>query len=622
MTIFSQNSIFLNWQMQKYGVSLYDMTDVGLYSNLKYIKEFLSDKYNIDDSVFSKSVNEVLSYNFDDNTQEVLQDENMQAESSEELAEAAEALLDSQSPEFMDLLSEILSNDEMTKLIDGDLDSELSNEEIGQFIEKIKGLDGQDDNVSLNDLLLGIENLTEEQILDLPTSETLDEENLEENVKEKTENIQKTKKASLGRKTYSSGDGVEKINEKNLQTMDDEALEAELQARKQAFDANNNLLNNLSNGSDSTLNSLKTNMDTSFAALEEQLNLIDSDLANELTNAKNNVDSQQVQVDKLNLSYTNQQVLVSQLTNQYTNAQTRLSTLKATQIELNSINVSELEPQEAQEIAAKKQKIAIEIKNAAIAEQNALSAKQKAEAELISIQDEKTKNENLLQTYKDNLSTIETNISNAHPQLATLQNNYSEAKNAYYDYKDTQITNAQKAVLESQNAVNEVETVQSSRKLKNEVKDLSPNPLSQYDEEWGRIISEAAKKYASEGHSTSCGASVRKVLESLGYDYIQKCKGKEWAETNLVNSPDFVEVEFSLEDIKAGNVPIGSICCFSEYDSFGYGDGKSGHVGIVIDNNGSIAEASGYIRKAGINTNIIELGHGTVRIFVPTNRPS
>ncbi|MBQ7286187.1 MAG: hypothetical protein IJW73_00325 [Candidatus Gastranaerophilales bacterium] len=581
----SLKNSFLQWYKKEYGILLKSKDDnFEISSCFDEFKEFLAQKYNLDSESSTMSMSDILSLDLSSQMQDGIN-------------ENAEFGLDS-------VLLDLFEDDEMMSLIDSDSDSQLNNDEIFAFIESVRHIDGNYTDLSLDDIFAGIQMLEVEQDLILQPEEELN-----------------TRKSNSRSRSSSSSSSDKKEDTNDITKMSDEKLAQEISSRNVTFQNNKAKFDGLVAGSDDKLSELKQKMDNDYKLYQEQLKLVDNSLANELDNSVQNVNSQQKLADDSDLKLTNHQILISNLTTQYDGVLSRLNSLLQVQSGLNLTDLSQMEANEIDDIEQKKKNVEAQITQARNEEAKLKSEKESAISQLSTLEQEKTSNFELLNEYKTKRDELEQSISSQQPQLNTYYENYINSKNAYYEYKTTQTDKARQDTLSSNEKLNEANKVQNERKIKEEIKALSPSPLSQYDEEWGRIISEAAKKYASEGHSTSCGASVRKVLESLGYDYIKRCKGKEWAVENMENSPDFVEVEFSLEDIKAGNVPIGSVACFSEYDGFGYGDGKSGHVAIVIDNNGTIAEASGYIRKAGINTNIIELGHGSVRIFVPIKRP-
>ena len=433
-----------------------------------------------------------------------------------------------------DVLTSLLEDEEMMSYIDTDTDNELSQEEIDLFFENIKNLDGNDEDISLDDILQAVQGLKDGQFDFLAS--------LTEPTQEEVQNVSKPSGSSGGGSFQPSVQNQE-VREKTLDQYSVEELNTEYGARQNVVKDKQALLENLTNGTgDSQLEALKQAMEQAQQAYQAQVQLVDTDLAQELEKAQKDVDDNQKNVDDYTIKISAQEVKVSEATINATNAQTRLDSLLMTQASLDATDTSLMNPEAASDINQKKQAIKDAIAQAQQAKQTADTALETAKQDLETLKGEKTVAQQALAQAQQTQQDIDSQIAQAYPELQAYQQAYNKAKTDYETYKTTAISQTQKDILTAQESVNEVATALSTKEIRDEVKEYSPSAMAQYNEEEGERIAKAALEYALAGHSTSCGASVRIVLESLGYTGIEKCMGKEWAERNLAGRDDFVEV--------------------------------------------------------------------------------
>ena len=568
---------------------------VSLFSYASEFKEYCRDELDLDSSAYSASIDDILEMDFQNG--QFTNNSNMPV---------------------TDVLNNFFQNQEMISLLDSDSSGQLSQMELGLFLENIQSFDGNIGDISLTDIASGIDALKSGNLFEIveisPTAPITPPETM---VSPNTNSGGSSSGFSGGDSSYDAPK-VADNKPKSYSQMDKSQLSNAYSSENKKLQQNKDSLSGILNGSDSTLQGLEATKNEKYNIYQDELKKVNQDMASELDAMTYELNTEEDNLDKLDADCVSQEQVVSDKQAAYESAKDRVSSLKSAQQALNSTDFSSLSPDEKSAMESKRQQIQSQITQAEVAESTALEEKTKAEEELTKLKEQREEQQFLVDKLKTDKANYEMQIASEYPQISVAQSEYQAAEKAYNDYKTQSVSNLRTAISQGHNNVRDINV--ASSKIDNTKEGLDYSLLAFYDEEKGNAIAQQAINYAK-GRSASgnCGMGVRIALEKLGYKGIQKCKGKEWAEKNLANNKDFVEITsyISKEDIKNGKVPVGAIVCFSEYDSFGYGSGDSGHVAIVVEYNGKICEASDYIRKDGININMIEKGNAKYRIFIP-----
>lgn len=572
-------------------ISQNSSNSVSLFSYSSEFKEYCIDELDLDSSNYSASIDDILGIDF----------QNGQFASSSNMP-------------VTDVLNNFFQNQEMVSLLDADASGQLSQAELGFFLENIQSFDGNNGDISLTDIASGIESLKNGNLFNIvEVSPTVPVTPKETNNK----NNSSSSGSSRGGASYDAPN-VTDNKPKSYSQMDKTQLSNAYSSETKKLQDNKTNLSSILNGSDSTLQGLEATKNEKYNIYQDELKKVNQDMASELDAMTSELNTEEDNLDKFDADCVSQEQVVSDKQSAYEAAKDRVSSLKSAQQALNSTDLSSLSPEDKSAMEAKREQIKNQISQAVTAEATALEEKNQAEEKLAELKEQRDEQQTLVDKLKTDKANYEMQIATEYPQISVSQSEYQAAEKAYNDYKTQSVSSLKTAISQGHNNVRDINIATS--KIDNTKEGLDYSLLAFYDEEQGKAIAQQAINYAKgRNASGNCGMGVRIALEKLGYKGIQKCKGKEWAEKNLENNKDFVEITsyITKEDIKNGNVPVGAIVCFSEYDSFGYGSGKSGHVAIVVDYNGKICEASDYIRKDGININMIEKGNAQYRIFIP-----
>ena len=120
-------------ESSKADIDLNKLEDISIFSYSSDFKNFVSEKYNLDDSIFSLDLEQLLSYSFSDgklvdNTSE---DENQFT---------------------LDYLNDFLSDKDIQETIDTNNNGIIEEEEVKNFFANVAGLDGNTSDISDSDI--------------------------------------------------------------------------------------------------------------------------------------------------------------------------------------------------------------------------------------------------------------------------------------------------------------------------------------------------------------------------------------------------------------------------------------------------------------------------------------
>ncbi|MBR6163754.1 hypothetical protein IKQ26_07700 [bacterium] len=629
---------FFRWleKHHKTDIDKLNQDDISIFEYAEEFREYVKSEYAT--NPISMNMGDILSLEFANGEfvipdataeevvpEEVSGDEVVPAEADEEAAETPETpeVLSAQSEEqteeaaeeeennqndIAELLNNLFAEDTFKTIIDTDQDGALSQEEISKYLEEISGIDGNKDDVSLEDILGAMENATAkaEEILASRESdtETPEEQTPESKVPEvkptdtqaRVDTQQRSSSSSSsGGSHFPSSGGDDKPKEKTLDTMNESELKSELTNANSKLTENQTKLSQALDGSSSTLAALKENINTAYDTYHEKLEEADKGMAEQVDKLKQAIDKKQSEVDENNKQIAQQELTVSESETAYNNAVSTRETLEGSLQELKATDTSDMSDEKKAEITQKINDLEQnKIPAAKKEEENAKKAWDDAKADLDKLnknKDELENGEGGLTKLNEQMKALEEKIVEAHPEMADALKEYNDAKTTYETTQAKEISEAQKGVEESQAYVNKVQTALNNYSNHELERDYS---VEAYDAKEGQRLVEVAKQMlAKYGSSTGyCATGVSRTIK-MAYGISMNGNGCDW-DTNmekLAAQGMFAEVTSdypSSNDLR--NLPAGAVVCWENTANSGGGGRQYGHVTIADGQGGEISD--------------------------------
>ena len=633
-------------------------SDVSIFMYANEFKNYLSDELDIDPKILSMSINDILDMDIengklvdpdDEEDDEIVSSDPDTSQTSEStdtlpseddstsitndensLSDSAQIPLNQENQQnsigndfVSDLLNNLFVDDTFKNIIDLDKNGELNEEEIYSFLDAIKGFDGDDQNISLEDILSAIKTIKD----NLLSSDNQLENNLDEN--QEVDDLQEAQSAPSS-SAASAPSGVsgssgsfspsavsssqqQGTQEKTLDNMSKEELNSELNSAQADLSDKQNTLSAILDGSDSQIAKLQQNIDDSYDTYLEQLENVDEDLAEQVDNLKTDIDSKEDEIDSKEQEISDQESTVSDSETAYNNAVATRETLESSLDALKSADTSDMDSDKKAELDSKIAELQSKIQDAKQAEDDAKTAWDEAEDKLKQLNDEKDSLQADLDELNEQMTALEEEITQKYPEIQQYLDAYNTAKDEYDSYKQEAISNAKADIQESQNYVNEVQTAINNFDNKETVKEYSNNI---YDEEEGqRLLDTAKQMLAQYGSSTGyCATGVSRTF-SMAYGLSLSGNGCDWAANmeGLVDQGMFIEATNDYPNASdLSNLPAGAVVCWDKTTGYGGGGAQYGHVTISDGNGGEISDH--YAQN--IYTNIGG-SSDTYRIFLP-----
>ena len=626
-------------------------SDVSIFMYANEFKNYISDELDIDPKILSMSINDILNMDIEngklvdpdeeeketgvetessqdpDSIKDIpSQDNNIQGDPTQtgnnttiqENGENQTTILNDDS--IGQLLNTLFEEDAVKNIIDLDQNGELNEEEIFSFIDTIKGFDGDDENISLEDIISSLQAINEGELSlnkEVNDSNEKDTEEAEQPIiSQGTAGATNTSGVSGTRGNYgnSSGNlgisnpsGNQTTQEKTLDNMSKEELNSELNSAQSDLSDKQNNLSAILNGSDSQIAQLQQNVDVAYDIYQEELKNLDEDLAKQVDELKSDIDNKENEIDNKEQEISNQESTVNNAKTAYNNAVSTTKTLKNSLSVLKSTDTSNMTPEQKAEINSKIADLEAKIRNSQKAEENAKTAWDNEKEKLDQLNEEKETLQSELNSLNDQMNSLEEEIAQKYPQIQEFLNAYNDAKDEYDNYKKEAISNAKSEVQSAQNYVNEIQTAINNYENKEVTEENSLSPFAGYNEERGNSLAEAAQTLYG-GVSTPggyCAAGVSKAIEDA-FGYKTWGNGCDYGNV-LAERNDWIEVtdEVSLDELK--NLPAGAIVSWSQYNG-----GQYGHV-FISDGQGN--EISDF--KSPITTDYYSSRGATYRVFIP-----
>lgn len=626
-------------------------SNVSIFMYSSEFKSYIADELDIaDSSIFSKSINDILSMdvvngklvenkdentdsfetsedNETDETNSIQPEENIPNQNETPAAEntnsgeIAQEGGEEGTEALTDLLNNLFQDESVISALDTDNSGELDKEEISSFIETINGADGDANNLTLDDILAGIEQIKEK------ANET---ETAEEETEPETEEINQAQNvaASTGTPASSSGSfsggstggssipsssSNNSVQEKTLDNMTREELNSELSTAESDLTEKQGALSALYDGSDSNLQALNENMENLYDTYLEELETVDEEMAEQVDTLKQDIDSKQDEIDAKDQEIADQEGVVSNAEAAYNNAVSNTQQLKSSLSSLQSTDTSNMDDSQIAELNSKIAELQSKVTEAEQAEDDAKQAWDDAEDALDTLNEQRDNLQTELDNLNNDMTELEAEIVEKYPQIQESLNAYNEAKQEHDNYKSEAITSAKSEIESAQNYVNEINTAINNLDNKEIEKEYSMN---QYDAEEGERLVDVAKQMLGRyGSSTGyCATGVSRTM-SMAYGISMGGNGCDW-DTNmdkLVAEGMFTEVTSDYPTSgDLSSLPAGAVVCWEATGGTNGGGAQYGHVTIADGNGGEISDhyASNIYTSVGGRSD-------TYRIFIP-----
>ena len=626
-------------------------SNVSIFMYSSEFKSYIADELDIaDSSIFSKSINDILSMdvvngklveNKDENTDSFETSEDNETDETNSIQPEENIPNQNETPAaentnsgeiaqeggeegtevLTDLLNNLFQDESVISALDTDNSGELDKEEISSFIETINGADGDANNLTLDDILAGIEQIKEK------ANET---ETAEEETEPETEEINQAQNvaASTGTPASSSGSfsggstggssipsssSNNSVQEKTLDNMTREELNSELSTAESDLTEKQGALSALYDGSDSNLQALNENMENLYDTYLEELETVDEEMAEQVDTLKQDIDSKQDEIDAKDQEIADQEGVVSNAEAAYNNTVSNTQQLKSSLSSLQSTDTSNMDDSQIAELNSKIAELQSKVTEAEQAEDDAKQAWDDAEDALDTLNEQRDSLQTELDNLNNDMTELEAEIVEKYPEIQESLNAYNEAKQEHDNYKSEAITSAKSEIESAQNYVNEINTAINNLDNKEIEKEYSMN---QYDAEEGERLVDVAKQMLGRyGSSTGyCATGVSRTM-SMAYGISMGGNGCDW-DTNmdkLVAEGMFTEVTSDYPTSgDLSSLPAGAVVCWEATGGTNGGGAQYGHVTIADGNGGEISDhyASNIYTSVGGRSD-------TYRIFIP-----
>ena len=639
-------------------------SDVSIFMYANEFKNYISDELDIDPKILSMSINDILNMDIEngklvdpdeeeketgvetessqdpDSIKDIpSQDNNIQGDPTQtgnnttiqENGENQTTILNDDS--IGQLLNTLFEEDAVKNIIDLDQNGELNEEEIFSFIDTIKGFDGDDENISLEDIISSLQAINEGELSlnkEVNDSNENDTEEAEQPIISQgtagatnTSGVSGTRgnygisSGNLGISNPSNPSGNQTTQEKTLDNMSKEELNSELNSAQSDLSDKQSALSAILDGSDPQIQQLQQNIDDAYDIYQKELEKVDEDMAAEVDELKQSIDAKEAEIDAKEQEISDQECVVSDSETAYNNAVSTRESLEASLSTLKSINTSDMEESEKASLASRISALETQIAEAKQAEEEAEQTRDEAQEKLDTLEEEKEElisGEGGLNELNEQMTELEAQIADKYPAIQEYMDAYNNAKDEYTTAKESAITSAKADVTEAQNYVNDIQTEINKKDNEEQsyeiLKEATGSGIYKgfaYDEEAGNAIAAAAEALHGNNGTPGgkCGAGVSDALEdALGYDI--NGNGCDWGNL-LAQRDDWTEVTdyVTAEDLK--NLPAGAIVSWSQYDGCQYG-----HV-FISDGQGN--EISDF--KSSVTTDYYIDRGATYRVFIP-----
>lgn len=442
-------------------------SDISIFMYADEFKDYLTDELNIDVSIFADNIDNIMSLelidgkltnpNYDEDNTDAVQEnnENNNQQKNQDLEN---------SQIVTNLLNDLLQDETFKKTIDTDENGTIEKDELTDFFNSIKGLDENEETISLNDIISATKDM-QDGTFEIITPETIKEDLQTE------PSITKGPTSTVGSSgsTVSSGGGSRNttssngsqtsiVQEKTLDNMTKEELKSELLSAQSDLSEKQNKLSSILDGSDEKLQSLNENKEKLYDTYQEELEKVDKDMAEQVDTLKQDIDSKQDEIDSKDQEIADQEGVVSESENAYNNAVSTRENLEASLSALQGVDTADMDSDKKSELSSKIAELQSKISDAKEAENNAKEAWDNAEEKLDTLNEERETLQGELDELEKQMTDLEAEIVEKYPQMKEYMDAYNEADEEYKEYKESATASAKAEIQEAQDYVNEINT--------------------------------------------------------------------------------------------------------------------------------------------------------------------
>ncbi len=498
------------------------------------------------------------------------------------------------------LLGSLLENSNFLKAFDADGNKQISTEELGDFVDTTKGLDGNFEDLSLNDILNGMDKiLNNENIAEIVETGLDFASDIIDNILAPV-NTQGTSGNSSnggysnnsvgGGKSTGGNNNAQKA--KTLDNMSLNELKTELGKANNTLGSEKEELSAIKDGSNTELKGLQENIDKAYDDYQKQLKEVDEKLAQEVDNLKSQIDQKDQAIGQQENAISQQESTIASAQSAYDNAESTATALKGRKGALEAQAAAEQDPAKKATITAMIAELEAEIVAAEAAKEKAKAALDAAKEALTPLKEALTQLKNEKANLEGQMQAKETEIRDKHPEVAQSLDKYKEAQKTYDDKEKALTTEAQKGVKEAQDHVTKVEKEINERQIEEK---LSKYQTDDYNKAAGEKLADAAKN-SKWGKTTQgqkrCATGVADIFNGV-YGTNYHGNGCDWDSNmdDMVDKGYFKEVTSdypSASDLSS--LPAGAVVCWEATTGQGNGGARYGHVAIADGNGGEISD--------------------------------
>ena len=546
--------------------------NASIFNFSSEFKDYLSSEYGADASIFSFNVSDLMNLEISNGQIVNPSDEN-----------------EENSNPLVDILNKLFQNESAKSAIDKDGNGDLSQEEINIFLQSISNVDGNIEDISVDDVFSAIQGLenAEGTVGDNETVESA----------QAAEETKKTKKSHHHHHS-SKDNNINSDNgdkQKSLDTMSKAELATELSNASSDVKTKQEKLDSILNGSDSNLKSLKEAENEAYETYQTKLSEVDKELAEKVNTLKQSIDAKEAEIDAKESEVIKQKNTVSDCKSDYDNAVSSRQNLESILSELKSTDTSNMD---AESKAANQEKInnaEAKLQQAKEKETQTKTAWDNAKTQLTTLEgerDELKTGENGLSKLQEQMSALENEVNTKHPEVSELLKAYNDAKTATNNYKESAISTAKTELQTSKDYEIKVKSAYQDAENEEDTENLSP---IMYNKETAEKIAALAKKYANKMDTIgNCLVGVaRAIREFLGLKHtaLSPLPKAYLAAEQFRNDPTlskhFKEVKVDRSDL--ANLPAGAVVVWNKSEGH-----PAGHISIALGNG---KEASDHIQK-------------------------
>lgn len=580
--------------------------DISIFDYSDEFKEFIADEYNIDESELSSDITEMLSMELDELDKLV----NPQEESEEGNTEANKA-----NNIIAEFLNALFSDEKMKKQIDADGDGKISDEEKENFLNTVGAMDGDDKTISMDDLLKTMEK-SEKGKFEIKEAKDTEKIEAPQNASGPSSSGSFGPPPSSSPKTPETPKEESKIPD--FSKMTKEEIETELGNAEKNLTEGKDLASSLLNGTEENYLDLKKQADDAYKNYQDELKVLDEDMAKELDTHVKNVEEKEKARDEKLLAVLDQSLVLSDAETTYTECQettksleSTLSTLEGSLSSLQS-SLSGAEDEEKASIEAQIASVQAQIdatkadlEAAKTAEEEAKTAVTEAQEKLTKLDEDANKATEEVQKAQEEKTAYEQQIAEKYPQIQELQNTYNECKSNSEQYKALAFSEVVQVISDNQDIKNaakiELSKREDAEKANAIKKDLKLDPMAEYNVEAGEKLKDAA--LTTRGTTGLCLAGVHEsLMEAYGLNmklpFGSAYMATEYFRGNVEGYEEvaqhFKEVEVAEEDLNS--LPAGAIVVWDKggNSSVSAAGKEHGHISISL---GDGRESSDHIQN-------------------------